>query len=159
MSDTEKKLPEDLKEGIEDIRLANHAIRACVRLLAEDSINNGSQAGGPTPFIWFDNETQYGLMLAVQVCSQTIGARLDDLEEEKHYNIGWDGGDRPDEWTERHYAPHDDENFYRRVDQAIARGERDPLEVAMREAWAEHDQKLNGDTLNDDMPNEKTTIQ
>ena len=27
------------------------------------------------------------------------------------------------------------------------------------EAWAEYDQKLNGDTLNDDMPNEKTTIQ
>jgi len=76
MSDTEKKLPEDLKEGIEDIRLANHDIRACVRLLAEDSINNGSQAGGPTPFIRFDNETQYGLMLAVQVCSQTISARL-----------------------------------------------------------------------------------
>ncbi len=152
MSDTEKKLPEDLKEGIENIRLANHAIRACVRLLAEDSINNGSQAGGPTPFIRFDNETQYGLMLAVQVCSQTISARLDDLEEEKHYNIGWEGADRPKEWTARLYAPRDDKHFGRRVDQAITRGERDPLEVAMQEAWAEHDQE--GDT-----PDEKTTMQ
>ena len=151
MSDTEKKLPEDLKEGIEDIRLANHAIRACIRLLAEDSINTGSQADGPVPFIRFDIETQYGLMLAAQVCSKTISDRLNDLEEEKYYNIGWEGGDRPDVWTERHYAPHD-EHFARRVDQAIARGERNPLEVAIQEAWAEHDQE--GDTLD-----EKTTIQ
>ena len=159
MSEKTKDIPQDLREGIEDIRRANHGIRACVRLLAEDSTNQGSQADGPIPFIRFDIETQYGLMLAVQTCSRTISARLDDLEEEKHYNIGWEGGDRPDEWTERHYAPSDDEHFARRVDQAIARGEHDPLEAAMKEAWAEHDQKINGDTLNDDTPDEKTTIQ
>ena len=159
MGEETKDIPQDLKEGIEDVRLANHGIRACIRLLAEDSIHQGSQADGPVPFIRFDIETQYGLMMAVQVCSQTISKRLDDLEEEKHYNIGWDGGDRPDEWTERHYAPRDDEYFGRRVDQAMARGERDPVGVAIEEAWAEHGQKLNGDTLNDDMPNEKTTIQ
>ncbi len=51
MSETEKNLPDDLREGIEDVRLANHAIRACIRLLAEDSINAGSQADGPMPFI------------------------------------------------------------------------------------------------------------
>ena len=152
MSEKTKDIPQDLKVGVEDIRLANHAIRACIRLLAEDSINQGSQADGPIPFIRFDIETQYGLMLAVQTCSRTISARLDDLEEEKHYNIGWEGADRPKEWTARHYAPRDDKHFGRRVDQAIARGERDPLEVAMQEAWAEHDQE--GDT-----PDEKTTIQ
>ncbi len=27
MSETEKNLPDDLREGIEDVRLANHAIR------------------------------------------------------------------------------------------------------------------------------------
>ena len=113
MSEKTKDIPDDLREGIEDIRRANHGIRACIRLLAEDSINQGSQADGPVPFIRFDIETQFGLMLALQVCSQTISARLADLEEEKHYDIGWDGGDRPDKWTERHYAPHDDEHFAR----------------------------------------------
>ena len=159
MSKESKELPEDLKESIEDIRLANHAIRACVRLLAEDSLNHGSQADGPVPFIKFDIETQFGLMLAVDACSKTISGHIDSLEMEKDYPIGWDGSDRPDEWKQRHYAPHDDENFYRRMDQAIARGERDPLAAAMKEAWAEHDQKINGDTLNDDTPDEKTTIQ
>ena len=152
MSDTEKKLPEDLKEGIEDIRLANHAIRACIRLLAEDSINSGSQADGPVPFIRFDIETQFGLMLAVDVCSKSISHHIDSLELEKDFPIGWQGSDRPDEWNQRSYAPQGDEYFARRVDRAIARGERDPLEVAMQEAWAEHDQE--GDT-----PDEKTTIQ
>ncbi len=152
MSEEMKDIPEDLKESVEDIRRANHGIRACVRLLAEDRSNDGSMADGPVPFISFDCETQVGLMFALQVCSQTISARLDDLEEEKHYNIGWEGGDRPDEWTERAYPPKGDENFYRRMDQAIARGERDPVGVAMKEAWAEHDQE--GDT-----PEEKTTIQ
>jgi len=159
MSEKTKDIPQDLKECIEDVRLANHGIRACIRLIAEDSINNGSQAGGSTPFIKFDIETQFGLMLAVQVCSQTISDRLDDIEFNKGYPIGWDGADRPKEWTERHYAPSDDEHFARRMDQAIARGERDPLEAAMKEARAEHDQKINGDTLNDDTPDEKTTIQ
>ena len=157
MSEKTKDIPDDLREGIEDIRRANHGIRACVRLLAEDSTNQGSQADGPVPFIRFDIETQFGLMLALQVCSQTISARLNVIEDEKNYNIGWDGADRPDEWQVRTYPPQDDENFYRRVDQAIARGERDPLKVAMKESWAEHDQE--GDTLNDDMPNEETTIQ
>ncbi len=152
MGEETKDIPQDLKEGIEDVRLANHGIRACIRLIAEDSINSGSQADGLTLFIRFDIETQYGLMLALQVCSQIISARLDDLQEEKHYDIDWDGGDRPDKWTERHYAPHDDEHFARRVDQAIAKGERDPAGVAIKEAWAEHDQK--GDT-----PDEKTTSQ
>ena len=152
MSKKTKDIPQDLKEGIEDVRMANHGIRACIRLIAEDSINKGCEAEGPTPFIRFDIETQYGLLLAVQVCSQTISARLDDLEWGKNYPIYWDGTDRPKEWTERHYAPRDDEHFGRRVDQAIARGERDPLEVAMKEAWAEHDQE-------GDSPDEKTTIQ
>ena len=57
MSEASKELPEDLREGIEDIRRANHGIRACVRLLVEDSINTGSQADGPIPFIRFDIET------------------------------------------------------------------------------------------------------
>ncbi len=159
MSDALKELPEDLKKSIEDIRLANHAIRACVRLLAEDSLNNGSQADGPVPFIKFDIETQFGLMLPVDACSKTISRHIDSLEMEKDYPIGWNSSDRPDEWKQRHYAPSDDEHFYRRVDQAIARGEHDPLEAAMKEASAEHDQKINGDTLKDDTPDEKTTIQ
>ncbi len=152
MSEALKELPEDLKESIEDIRLANHAIRACIRLLAEDSINNGSQAGGPVPFIKFDIETQFGLMLAVDVCSKSISHHIDSLEMEKDFPIGWQGSDRPDEWNQRSYAPQGDEYFARRVDRAIARGERDPLEVAMQEAWAAHDQE--GDT-----PDEKTMIQ
>ncbi len=157
MSEVSKELPEDLTESIEDIRLANHAIRACIRLLREDSINNGSQADGPVPFIKFDIETQFGLMLAVDACSKTISRHIDSLEMEKEFPIGWDGSDRPDEWKQRSYAPKDDEYFCRRIDQAIARRERDPLEAAMKEAWAEHDQK-NG-TLNDDMPDEESTIQ
>ena len=152
MSDTEKNLPDDLREGIEDIRLANHAIRACIRLLAEDSANMGCQADGPVPFIRFDIETQYGLMLAVDVCSKLISRRFNSLEEDKNFDIGWDGSGRPDKWQERSYPPQDDENFYRRVDQAIARGERKPLEKAMKEAWAEHDK-------DSDTPDEKTTIQ
>ena len=157
MSEALKELSEDLMQGIEDIRLANHAIRACVRLLAEDSINNGCQADGPVPFIKFDIETQFGLMLAVDACSKSISRHIDSLEMEKDFPLGWDGSGRPDEWKQRSYAPRDDEYFARRIDNAIARGERDPLEVAMKEAWAEHDQK--GDTLNDDMPDEKTSIQ
>ena len=152
MSEKTKDIPDDLREGIEDIRRANHGIRACVRLLAEDSLNHGSQADGPVPFIKFDIETQFGLMLAVDACSKTISRHIDSLEMEKDYPIGWDGSDRPDEWKQRHYAPHNDENFYRRMDQAIARGEHDPLEAAMKEAWAEHDK-------DSDTPDEKTTIQ
>ena len=159
MNKVSKEIPEDLKKSIEDIRLANHAIRACVRLLAEDSLNNGSQADGPVPFIKFDIETQFGLMLAVDACSKTISRHIDSLEMEKDYPIGWNSSDRPDEWKQRSYAPPSDEHFYRRVDQAIARGEHDPLEAAMKEAWAEHDQKINGDKLNEDTPDEKTTIQ
>ncbi len=91
-------------------------------------------------------------MLAVDACSKTISRHIDSLEMEKDYPIGWNGSDRPDEWKQRSYAPPGDEYFARRIDQAIARGERDPLKVAMKEAWAEHDQE--GDT-----PDEKTTIQ
>ena len=105
MSEASKELPEDLKESIEDIRLANHAIRACVRLLAEDSINNGSQADGPVPFIKFDIETHFGLMLAVDACSKSISRHIDSLEMEKDYEIGWEGSARPDEWKQRSYAP------------------------------------------------------
>ncbi len=159
MSKESKELPQDLKKSIEDIRLANHAIRACVRLLAEDSINNGSQADGPVPFIRFDIETQFGLMLAVDACSKTISRHIDSLEMEKDFPIGWNSSDRPDEWKQRSYAPKGDKFFAKRIDQAIARGEHDPLQAAMKEAWAEHDQKINGDTLNDDAPDEKTTIQ
>ena len=53
----------------------------------------------------------------------------------------------------------DDKYFCRRIDQAIARGERDPLEAAMKEAWAEHDQEQNAGTLNGDMLDEESTIQ
>ena len=144
MSETEKNLPHDLREGIEDVRLANHAIRACIRLLGEDSINQGSQADGPIPFIRFDIETQYGLMLAVDVCSKSISRHIDSLEEEKKFLIGWDGSGRPNEWQGRTYSPQDDDHFGRRVDQAIARGERNPVKVATKEAWAEHDK--NSDT-------------
>jgi len=139
MSETEKNLPDDLREGIEDVRLANHAIRACIRLLGEDSINQGSQADGPIPFIRFDIETQYGLMLAVDVCSKSISRHIDSLEEEKEFVIGWTGSGRPDEWQGRSYPPQDNEHFYRRVDQAIARGERNPVKVAIKEAWNEQD--------------------
>lgn len=159
MSEVLKELPKDIEESIEDIRLANHAIRACVRLLAEDSINNGSQAEGPVPFIRFDIETQFGLMLAVDACSKSISRQIDSLEMEKDYPIGWDSSDRPDEWKQRSYAPKGDEFFCGRIDQAIARGERDPLEAAMKEAWAEHDQKQNAGKLNDDMPDGESTIQ
>ncbi len=159
MSEKTKDIPQDLKEGIEDIRLANHGIRACIRLIAEDSINHGSQADGPVPFIKFDIETQFGLMLAVDACSKTISRHIDSLEMENDYPIGWDGSDRPDEWKQRSYAPPGDEYFARRIDQAIARGESDPLAAAMTEAWEAHDQKQNADKLNDDMPDEETTIQ
>ncbi len=111
------------------------------------------------PFIRFDIETQCGLMLAVDVCSKSVSDHIDSLEMEKDYPIGWIGSDRPDEWKARSYAPKDDEYFARRIDQAIARGERDPLEAAMKEAWAEHDQKQNADKLNDDMPDGESTIQ
>ncbi len=152
MSETEKNLPDDLREGIEDVRLANHAIRACIRLLAEDSINTGSQADGPMPFIRFGIETQFGLMLAVDVCSKSISRHIDSLEEEKKFIIGWDGSSRPDKWQERSYPPQGDDDFAKRVDQAIARGEHKPFEKAMKEAWAEHDK-------DSDTPDEKTTIQ
>ena len=152
MTEETKDIRQDLRESIEDVRRANHAIRACIRLLAEDSVNQGSQAEGPRPFIRFDIETQYGLMLAVEACSKKISNRLDDLEENKGYPIGWYGSGRPEEWTERHYPPRGDERFARRVDQAIARGEPDPFKVAMQEAWAEQDQEV-------DTPDEETTIQ
>ena len=111
------------------------------------------------PFIRFDIETQCGLMPPVDACSKSISGHIDSLEMEKNYLIGWDGSDRPDEWKARSYPPRRDEYFARRIDQAIARGERDPLEAAMKEAWAEHDQKQNADKINDDMPDEETTIQ
>ncbi len=159
MSEVIKELPEDLTESIEDIRQANHAIRACIRLLHEDSVNQGCQAEGPVPFIRFDIETQVGLMMAIDACSKSISRHIDSLEMEKDYPIGWIGSDRPDEWKARSYPPRRDEYFARRIDQAIARGERDPLEAAMQEAWAEHDQKQNAEKINDDMPDEETTIQ
>ena len=69
MSEAAKELPEDLKESIEDIRLANHAIRACVRLLAEDSMNNGCQADGPVPFIKFQAPSSI-------ICTPTLYKRV-----------------------------------------------------------------------------------
>ena len=79
---------------------------------------------------------------------KSISERINDLEWSKDYPIGWQGTDYPEEWNERSYPPPDDDGFYRRVDQAIARGEPDPLGVAMKEAWKEHDQKANGGTAN-----------
>ena len=41
MTQKTKYMPQDLKDGVEDVRIANHGIRACIRLMTEDRINNG----------------------------------------------------------------------------------------------------------------------
>ncbi len=157
MTDQKAEIPEEVLDSIEEIRRANHAIRACIRLLSEDSVNQGCCASGDKPFISLDVESRHGLLFAIEACSQKISDRFDTLEWEKGYPIGWNGSDMPDEWKMRSYPPSDDKNFGRRMDRAIAKGESDPYEAALKESWAEHDQECG--KLNDDMPDDDATIQ
>lgn len=76
----------ELKKGtitqLQEIRRANAGIRACVEILNEHSINNGSIPGDPCVFICLDADQEGGLLYAIEACSERISDLFDsDLEQ------------------------------------------------------------------------------
>ena len=80
--DKETELKEGTIRQLQQIRRANQGIRACVEVLNEHSINNGSIPGGPCVWIRLDADQEGGLLYAIEACSKRISDLFDnDLEK------------------------------------------------------------------------------
>jgi hypothetical protein len=79
---TKTNLDEESIRRLQDIRRANEAIFACVQILSENRINQGSIPSGPSIFIRLDPNQEAGLNFAIEACSRHIKSEFDDYLEE-----------------------------------------------------------------------------
>ena len=80
--ETKTILNEETIQILQEIRRANTAIGACVDILNENRINQGSIPDEPSVFILLDPNQEAGLLYAIEACSNRIRREFDDYLEE-----------------------------------------------------------------------------
>ncbi len=80
--ETKTNLNEETIQKLQDMRRANAAIGACVEILRENRINQGSIPSGSSVFIYLDPNQEAGLLFAIEACTKKISYEFDYYLEE-----------------------------------------------------------------------------